>query len=509
MMLFDNLVEYSKKIRETRLRNEKINIIVQFLRSLSKKDSEIGANFISGKIRQGKLNLAWKSLSVFMNTGKVSSKPVNLLDVDRYLDSAKRARGGEKVKVLVPLFEHLSVQAREYLVALILNDLHQGAGEGLVKLAIAKYFGLDDSEIEQAYLQNPDLGFLFKYLVDHGKTGIRSLSIVIFRPVKPMLAEISSSMKDLVNEFDGLSIEYKLDGIRVQVHRDENQIKIFSRNLKDISVHFPEVVDIAKAIPVKRFILDGEAIGVDRKGRPVPFQVLGKRTMRKEDIAEMMEQVPVIPKFFDVLYFDREDLTAKTYIERQKILSDIITDKNYLATKTRPINKQDIDQFFNRSVESGNEGIVAKFIDSPYRPGKRGKYWYKFKQIYTIDCVVLAAEWGHGRRKGLLSNIHLGILDETKTKYLMVGKTFKGLTDKMLVWFTQHLPALKVHEDAWTVYVQPVIVVEIAFNEVQKSPKYDSGFALRFARVKHIRNDKTAKQINTIMDLVKLRRCHD
>jgi DNA ligase-1 len=168
-----------------------------------------------------------------------------------------------------------------------------------------------------------------------------------------------------------------------------------------------------------------------------------------------------------------------------------------------------MNEFFKDSVESGNEGIVAKLVDSPYRPGKRGKHWFKLKQIYTIDCVVLAAEWGHGRRKGLLSNLHLGILDETKTKYLMVGKTFKGLTDKMLIWFTERLPALKVHEDAWTVHVRPVIVVEIAFNEVQKSPKYDSGFALRFARVKRIRDDKTARQINTLIDLVNLRGQHD
>jgi len=508
-MLFNKLVEYHKQLRQTGSRNEKIEIIVKFLKSLSEKESEIGVDFISGRIRQGKLNLSWKALSALMNTRKMSSILVSLLDVDRYLDLAKKARGSAKVRALIPLFESLSVPERQYLAALILNELHQGAGEGLVRLAIARYFGFDDSEIEQAYLQNPDLGSLFRYLIDHGREGIKSLGIVIFRPVKPMLAEISSSMTDLGNKYDELSVEYKLDGVRVQVHRAEDKIKVFSRNLKDITAHFPEIVDIVKAIPAKRFIFDGEAIGVDKKGRPVPFQVLGKRTMRKKNIAEMMEEIPVVPKFFDILYFDNEDLTAKTYSERQKILNDIITNKNHLASQIIPVNKQDMNEFFKDSVESGNEGIVAKLVDSPYRPGKRGKHWFKLKQIYTIDCVVLAAEWGHGRRKGLLSNLHLGILDETKTKYLMVGKTFKGLTDKMLIWFTERLPALKVHEDAWTVHVRPVIVVEIAFNEVQKSPKYDSGFALRFARVKRIRDDKTARQINTLIDLVNLRGQHD
>jgi DNA ligase-1 len=506
MVLFNDLVEYYKKIQENSLRNAKIGLITQFLGLLSSKEAEIGVNFISGRIRQGKLNITWKNLAILFKVQKISDKPVNLLEVDNYLHLTKNARGQEKVRILKPLFERLSVPEKEYLRALILNDLHQGAGEGLVKLSIAKYFELEDSEIEQAYLQNPDLGTLFKYLTDHGKTGIKSLGITIFRPVKPMLAEIGKSPAELMDEFSALSVEQKFDGIRIQVHRDQDKIKIFSRNLMDITGHFPEIVEITKTIPAQRFILDGEAIGLDRNGRPVPFQILGKRTTRKKKIAEMMVQVPVIPKFFDVLYFDRDDLTAKTYIERQKILSDIITDKNYLATKTRPMNKQDIYHFFSSSVESGNEGIVAKLVDSPYRPGKRGKYWYKLKKTYTIDCVVLAAEWGHGRRKGLLSNLHLGVFDETKTKYLMVGKTFKGLTDKMLIWFTEHLPLLKVHEDAWTIYVRPEIVVEIAFNEVQKSPKYDSGFALRFARVKQIRNDKTAKQIDTIMDLVKLRR---
>ena len=172
------------------------------------------------------------------------------------------------------------------------------------------------------------------------------------------------------------------------------------------------------------------------------------------------------------------------------------------------MNEDTVKNFFNDSVKSGNEGIVAKIIDSPYKPGKRGKYWFKLKQIYTIDCVILAAEWGHGRRKGLLSNLHLGVLDETRSKYLMVGKTFKGLTDNMLAWFTENLLPLKIHEDDWTIYVKPDIVVEIAFNEVQKSSKYDSGFALRFARVRRIRHDKNPKQINTIIDLVKLKRMY-
>ena len=508
MLSINDLVEYSHKLRKTSLKTEKIKIIMSFLHELSIDDAEIGVNYISGKIRQGRLNFTWKNLTVLLKTKRISTKPISLMELDKCLTSAKKARGREKITVLKPLFERISVPEKKHIIGLITNELHQGAAEGLVKLSIARFFLLGDSEMEQAYLQNPDLGTLFKYLLEHGKEGVRTLSITLFRPVKPMLAEISNSIADFFNMTDEISIEEKLDGIRVQVHRDRDEIRIFSRNLKDITSHFPEIVDYVKNIPVQRFILDGEAIGVDKNGRILPFQTLGKRTMRKKNIAEMMEHIPVIPKFFDILYLDQDDLTTKAYKERQDVLNDIITDNNLLLIKTKPVKKHDIDEFFENSVKSGNEGIVAKLVDSPYRPGKRGKYWFKLKQVYTIDCVILAAEWGHGRRKGLLSNLHLGVLDETRSKYLMVGKTFKGLTDNMLAWFTENLLPLKIHEDDWTIYVKPDIVVEIAFNEVQKSSKYDSGFALRFARVRRIRHDKNPKQINTIIDLVKLKRMY-
>jgi DNA ligase-1 len=220
----------------------------------------------------------------------------------------------------------------------------------------------------------------------------------------------------------------------------------------------------------------------------------------------MRKKIPVLPQFFDALYIEGDDLTGRTYVERVKVLKEIVRKKKHLTARMKPVSKDDAVEFYMTSLENGNEGVVVKILDSTYRPGKRGKFWFKIKSVYTIECVILAAEWGHGRRRGFLSNLHLGILDETKSKYLMVGKTFKGLTDKMLSWLTSNLPKYKVHEDQWTVYVKPQVVVEIAFNEVQKSPKYESGVALRFARVKKIRDDKTAKEINTILDLDKLSR---
>lgn len=502
-MLFKKLVEYSDKIRKTSARNNKIDIIVKVLQKLKREEAEIGVNFISGRVRQGKLNLGWKGLSDLLNTTPTQlKKSPRLIEVDVYLEQTKSAKGRNKLKVLYPLFSHLSIPERKYLVSLILGDVQQGAGEGLVKMAIAKFFRLGD--IEYAYMRKPDIGKLFVYLLEKGKTGIKDLGMKIFSPVKPMLAEIAQSLDDVFEEYTNFAVEYKFDGIRIQVHKQSDEVKIFSRHLKDITLHFPELIDVAKKIPMEEFILDGEAVGIDKNGRPLPFQILAQRTTRKKDIEIMKNKVPVVPKFFDILYINGNDLTFKNHGERWKILNKIMRNKDYLAVRKLTTEKKDAATFLEKSLLYGNEGIMVKLLDSPYRPGKRGKFWLKIKKAHTIDCVILAAEWGHGRRRGWLSNLHLGVLDETKTKFLMVGKTFKGLTDRMLVWLTNNLPKFKIHEDTWTLYVKPEIVVEIAFNEVQSSPKYNSGYSLRFARVKRIRKDKKSTEINTILDLEKL-----
>ncbi len=500
-MLFKAIVEYSYRARQASSRNSKISIIEEFLHKLSVDEALIGVNYIAGRIKQGKLNIAWKGITELSNAVFRHSRSPSLVQVDRYLELACSASGRKKIEVLKPLFMKLGKDERRYLVLLIVGEVRQGAGEGVVKHAIARFFGLSDEEIERAYLQKPDIAGLYFLLRSQGKEAIGSLDISIFSPVKPMLAQISESLDEIFDENDSFALEYKLDGIRIQVHRQGDEVRIFSRQLKDITSHFPELVRHAMTLSVDRFILDGEAIGVDKKGRPVPFQVLARRTTRKKNISEMQHDVPVLPQYFDLLYLSGEDLTRKTYAERVEILHNFIKEKNHLAARSVPISRKDARVFYEQSLSRGNEGVVVKVLDSEYRPGKRGKHWFKIKSAHTIDCVILAAEWGHGRRHGLLSNLHLGVLDETKAKYLMVGKTFKGLTDKMLRWMTDNLPKYKVHEDRWTVYVKPVVVVEIAFNEVQKSPKYESGAALRFARVKRIRGDKTAQEINTIADL--------
>ncbi len=501
-MRFRELVDYSDKLKKVSSRNAKIELVIDFLKKLDKKEAEIGVSFISCKVRQGRLNIAWAGLSELPRTpsGGSNTSPT-LIEIDEFLERTKSARGSDKMQVLSALFARLSKQERKYLVALILIDVRQGVAEGIVKIAISEIFGLDDSEIEYANMHEPDLGRLFVLLRGKGKDALKNLGVRLFYPVKPMLAEIAESIEDLYEMESDFALEHKLDGIRIQIHRKGEEVRIFSRHLKDITDHFPDLVEIAKTIPVKEFILDGEAIGIGKNGKSLPFQVLARRTTRRKDIEVLKKTIPVIPKFFDVIYLSGEETTAGSYTERWKTLADVVRNKKYLVTRGIPSTKSEAKKFLQDSLASGNEGLVAKLFDSPYQAGKRGNLWFKLKSSQTIDCVILAAEWGHGRRTGWLSNLHLGVLDETKTKYLMVGKTFKGLTDQMLAWLTENLEKITVHRDKWVSYVKPEVVIEVAYNGAQQSPKYDSGFALRFARVKRIRTDKSPKEINTVLDL--------
>jgi len=505
-MLFKVMVEYYDKLRGVSSRNSKVGVIKDLLGDLSGEEAVIGVNYISGRLRQGKLNITWKGLKELFGVPLRESGLLSLVQIDSFFERAQSASGSEKINVLRPLFLQLNKKERKYLISLIVGEVQQGAGEGLVKIAIADFFELSNEEIEKAHLQKPDIAELFALLLSRGKEAVGSIGIRVFSPVKPMLAQIAGSIDDVYTLSDDFAIEHKLDGIRIQVHRKDDEVKVFSRHLKDITSHFPELVATARQLPVREFILDGEAVGIDEKGRVVPFQILARRTTRKKDIAKMQRQIPVIPQFFDALNVEGDDLTSQTYSERVKALADIVRKKNYLTARIEPVSKEQAMSLYNASLQKGNEGVMVKILDSTYRPGRRGNLWFKVKAAHVIDCVILAAEWGHGRRHGLLSNLHLGVLDETRSKYLMVGKTFKGLTDKMLLWLTHNLPRHMVHEDKWTVYLKPEVVVEIAFNEVQKSPRYESGVALRFARVKKIRRDKTAKEINTILDLEKLSR---
>ncbi len=500
-MRYKDLVNYSQRLKSISSRNEKIGLVIDFLKKLAPEEGKIGINYIAGLIKQGRINVGWRGLQSVIDVDKAEEQSPDLLTVDRFLEQIKASRGREKLKILSKLFALMEKKERLHLASLILGEVEQGVGMGVVKIALAKFFNISEEEIEDAYLREPDLGIIYTKLLKGGREAIKEFRIKLFTPLRPMLAESIESIDEIYKDYKDFVAEYKFDGIRIQVHRQGDEIKIFSRHLRDITEQLPEIVDIAKEIPVNEFIIDGEAIGIDKDNMPLPFQTLACRVTRKKEMARMREEIPIEPRFFDLIFVDGEDLTNEAYKRRYTILQDIIKTPSYLAPNLAPNTRAVLEQFLHQSMVSGNEGLMIKSQDSPYQAGKRGRFWLKLKPAKTIDCVILGAEWGHGRRRGWLSNLHLGVFDETKTKYLMVGKTFKGLTDDMLKWLTENLIRYKIAEDGWTVYTRPEVVVEVAFNEVQRSPKYDSGYALRFARVKRIRTDKAAREINTIIDL--------
>jgi DNA ligase-1 len=340
--------------------------------------------------------------------------------------------------------------------------------------------------------------------LEQGEAALAQYDVQLFRPVQPMLAGTADDVVEALADL-GLgdaALEFKLDGARVQVHRSGGDVVVYSRSLNDVSAAVPEVVEAVRALPVKDLILDGEVLSLQPDGRPQPFQVTMRRFGRKLDVHRMRSELPMTPFWFDLLYLNGGNLLDEPQSRRFATLSEIAGAS--LIPHTTTSNAERAGEFLEQSLNRGHEGIMAKAIDAPYAAGARGQSWLKVKRARSLDLIILAAEWGHGRRHGKLSNLHLGAPDTEKGGFAMLGKTFKGLTDEMLAWQTQELLKIEISRDSYTVYVEPKLVVEIAFNEIQVSPRYPSGLALRFARVKRYRTDKSAAQADTFQTVQKL-----
>lgn len=299
------------------------------------------------------------------------------------------------------------------------------------------------------------------------------------------------------------SFEFKLDGARIQVHKGKDQVKVFSRQLQEVTERLPEVVEWVRKLPVRDAVLEGEVIALRPHGRPHPFQVTMRRFGRIKDVDLLRQEIPLTSFFFDCLYFENEPLFSQPYQKRFEILTRTIP-KGILIPQVVTAKPEVAEQFLQRALESGHEGLMAKSLQAPYTAGQRGYHWLKLKKARTLDLVILAAEWGSGRRTGWLSNLHLGVWDPESGRFVMLGKTFKGLTDEMLRWQTERLLSLEVSRDDWTVYVRPELVAEIAFSDIQESPRYPAGVALRFARVKRYRPDKSAAEADTIQTVMEI-----
>ncbi len=409
----------------------------------------------------------------------------------------------KKRELLSGLLRKASPLEAKYIVKNVIREMRHGVDEGMVLEALSSTLAIDGVLLRRASMLTGNIGETARISIFEGAEGLKRIGPTLFRPIKPMLAEMAQSVSNVFDTAkEPFALEYKLDGARVQIHKKDGMCRLFSRNLADITESIPEIVDeIARTVHSEEAILEGEVIAVDSEGAPRPFQVLMKRLGRVREIEKLKQEIPVRLYLFDILYKDSQVLIDIPYEDRWKVLEQISL---HAVPRLIPANSEEGGAFFRKAVEEGYEGLVAKTLSSFYLPGARGKAWLKIKKVLSLDLVIIAAEWGYGRRHGWLSNYHLAARDEKSGTYLPVGKTFKGLTDREFKEMTERLLNLQTGESRWTVSVKPEVVVEVLFSDVQKSPHYESAFALRFARISRIRNDKSAREIDSIQAIEKI-----
>lgn len=485
-MLFQTLVATSARVAATSGRLAKVKLLADLLRQASPEEMELAIAYLSGTTRQAKAGVGWATLQAAQGHAAKHAS-LEIRDVDDVLDQISRISGkgsaGEKKRLLGALFARATAEEQDFLVRLITGGLRQGALEGLMVEAVAKARDLPADEVRRAAMLAGNLGAV-------AKGDVKSFKIELFRPIKPMLAKTAADVAEALAELGPAAFEYKFDGIRIQVHKRGSEVRVYSRILNDITAELSAVVEISRNLDMNEVILDGEAIVLTTDNRPLLFQETMKRLGGGR------------PFFFDVLYVNGSSLLDQPYSTRHGLLTQHIPEA-YRPPRIVTADAKQAEDFFERAVGTGQEGLMAKGLESTYQAGRRGGAWYKIKRANTLDLVVLAAEWGHGRRHGKLSNLHLGARDP-KGGFIMLGKTFKGMTDEMLAWQTKRLLELETRREGIAVFVRPELVVEIAFNGLQDSPHYPGGLALRFARVIRYRDDKKPDEADTIETVRKL-----
>jgi len=497
-MLLAGVVETSRRVADTSKRLEKIGLLAALLRQLSPEEIEIVVQFLAGQVRQGRIGIGYAALRDARNS-PAQAASLEVLEVDRILQSIAEASGSGSQRLRLEILQTMFVRATEpeqqFLTGLLMGELRQGALEGIMLEAVAKASGISSERVRRAAMMAGDIARVARAALETGEAGLAQYEVQLFRPIQPMLAQSADDVPEALAEIGEAALEYKMDGARVQVHKSGSDVMVYSRSLKDVTPAVPEVVELARALPAHDLILDGEVISLLPDGRPQPFQITMRRFGRKLDIERMRQELPMTPFWFDLLYLNGSALLDEAQSRRFSALAELAPGSliPHMVTGDAAAG----DEFLEQALARGHEGIMAKAINAKYAAGARGQSWVKVKRARTLDLVILAAEWGHGRRKGWLSNLHLGARDTEKGGFAMLGKTFKGLTDEMLQWQTQELLKLEIGRDSYTVHVKPKLVVEVAFNEIQVSPRYASGLALRFARVKRYRTDKTAAEADT------------
>jgi DNA ligase-1 len=498
-MRLEEIARTSTQVAETPARLAKIELLARILRSLRPEEVPVAVAYLSGELPQGSIGVGWASVR---NPPPPAESPtLELLDVDAALARLLAATGpgsqANRRRELTDLYARATASEQRFLTALLTGELRQGALEGVMVEAVAKAASVPARDVRRALMLAGNLGAVAAAAIDDGEAGLAGFHLTVLQPVQPMLAQTAVDIGDAFSRIRPAAVEWKLDGARIQVHRLDDEVRAFTRNLADVTSRVPELVEAVRRIPARALILDGEALALHQNSRAYPFQVTMGRFGTRLAIDELRKSVPLSVFFFDCLHVDGEDLIDLAADRRFEIL-DARLPEALRVPRMIAEDPAEAEVFLGGALERGHEGVMVKALDAPYEAGRRGASWLKVKRAYTLDLVVLAAEWGHGRRKGWLSNLHLGARDPESGAFVMLGKTFKGMTDEMLAWQTKRLQELETHRDAYTVYVRPELVVEVAIDGVQRSTRYPGGMALRFARIKGYRPDKRPSDADTI-----------
>ncbi|QNG20276.1 ATP-dependent DNA ligase [Rhodococcus triatomae] len=494
-MLFSTVVDASRTVAGTRSRRAKSDALRAVLEALAPDEVEPVVSWLSGELTQGRIGVGWRTI-VGTDASPVDSSSLTVADVQEATDLIARASGRGSAalrrELLAGLLGRATDDEQRFLVQVLGGELRQGALEGVMIEAIAAAAGLPTDPVRRAVMLSGRLPDAAAAALDGGVDALAAFRLEVGRPVRPMLASPAASLESALGEFDsGVSVEYKLDGARIQVHRNGDRVWVFTRTLRDITGTVPELVELVAGLPVHSVVLDGETLALTDAGRPRPFQ----ETMSRFGATSTRELL-LHPYFFDCLHVDGEDLLDLPLSTRLQAL-DRAAPGHRIPALHRP-DAAAAGEHLESALSEGHEGVMVKALDAPYAAGRRGRTWQKVKPEHTLDLVVLGAEWGYGRRTGYLSNLHLGARDPDGGPPIMVGKTFKGLTDALLRWQTEEFPLHESHRDEHTVHLRPELVVEIELDGVQTSTRYPGGLALRFARVLRYRPDKAAADADTI-----------
>ena len=498
-MRLRDLVDVSAAVAATPARGAKTAALAAYLASLAPDEVPVAAAFLSGRLSQRQIGVGYAMLRD--RPPPAAAPELTLAEVDAAFAAvgALTGPGSQTARrtALHGLLARADAAEQDFLVRLLLGDLAQGALGGVMADAVAQAAAVPAVEVRRALTLGGDLVEVARIALGEGLDGLRAVRLVVGRPLAPMLAGSAPDVAAAIARTGPAAVEWKLDGARVQVHRDGADVAVFSRTLDEVTARVPEVVAMARALPARAAVLDAEVIALREDGRPRPFQETASRFGARRDVERLQGEIPLTSFAFDLLHLDGEDLLDAPLTTRAEALDALVP----AAARVPRVAAEDAGAAaaaLDAALAAGHEGVMVKALGAPYAAGRRGAAWLKVKPVHTLDLVVLAAEWGHGRRRGWLSNLHLGARDTATGGWTMLGKTFKGLTDELLAWQTERLLALRTEQRGHVVHVRPELVVEIAFDGIQTSSRYPGGMALRFARVRGYREDKRAEEADTV-----------